>query len=282
MLSPEVLLRWGTATHVGRVRTENQDTFLAQPPVFVVADGMGGHRAGRDAAERVRETFSEQAWHTWVGPVELNAAIELATQRVRALAEPADGTPADGAPGSTVTGVALAWQEGPAWLVFNVGDSRTYLLRGEQLQQITVDHSHRQALVDQGWTPEQARARSGRHVITRAIGGGLRGLPRPDQWLLPTQLGDRVLLCSDGLTLELSDQLITAVLLAHPDPGDAAGELVAAATRSGGRDNVTVVVVDALQVTGGAAPDDTDLEGTVETWAAVEGHDTLPGLGRTV
>lgn len=270
-------VRWGTATDTGTTRTENQDAVLAQPPIFLVADGMGGHRAGRDAAHLVVHTFSRHGWSEWATPGDLSDATAAAQQQVCDL-----GRRLDGAPGSTLTGVGLARSDGqPAWLVFNVGDSRTYLLRQQRLRQVTVDHSHRQALLEQGWTPEQARARSSRHVIIKAIGGGLRGVPHPDQWLLPAQAGDRLLVCSDGLTSELSDQLVTAMLLAHEDPADAARELVAAAVRSGGRDNVTVIVLDAVRVVGAAGDHDDATDSTVKTWPNAEDDDTVPGLERT-
>lgn len=276
MLNPTLEVRWGTATHTGRTRAENQDAVLAHPPVFVVADGMGGHQAGRDAAELVAETFAEHPWGSWATPADLAAAVAAAQQRVAEL-----GRRLDGAPGSTLTGVGLALHGEPSWLVFNVGDSRTYLLRHQHLSQVTVDHSHRQALVEQGWTPEQARARSSRNIIIKAIGGGLRGIPRADQWLLPARTGDRLLICSDGLTSELSDQLVTAVLMAHADPTDAARELVAAAVRGGGRDNVTVIVLDAVRVVGGDH-DDEEPDHTIETLTTAEDDDTVPGLERTV
>lgn len=276
MLSPTLEVRWGTATHTGMTREENQDAVLARPPIFVVADGMGGHQAGRDAAELVTDAFARYPWGNWATPADLAAAVAAAQEQVSDL-----GRRLDGAPGSTLTGVGLALHDQPAWLVFNVGDSRTYLLRQQQLRQVTVDHSHRQALVEQGWTPEQARARSSANVIIKAIGAGLRGTPQADQWLLPARTADRLLICSDGLTGELSDQLITALLLAYPDPTDAARELVAAAVRGGGRDNVTVIVLDAVRVVGANGQDE-EPDHTIETLANAEDDDTIPGLERTV
>lgn len=278
MLTPTLEVRWGTATDVGMTRAENQDAVLAHPPVFLVADGMGGHQAGRDAAHLVTETFASHAWEEWAAPADLLEATATAHGRVGEL-----GRRLDASPGSTLTGVGLARvEDAPSWLVFNVGDSRTYLLRSQRLTQVTVDHSHRQALVEQGWTPEQARAKSSRNVIIKAIGGGLRAVPRPDQWVLPARGGDRLLICSDGLTSELSDQLITAVLLAYPDPADAARELVAAAVRGGGRDNVTVIVLDAVRVVGAAGDLDEASDGTVRTLMNAEDEDTVPGLERTM
>lgn len=228
-------IRAGATTHPGAVREENQDAFLVRAPVFVVADGMGGHRAGRAAAHGVVEAFRQAAWGDVVDPGLLAAVILDAAGRVRGLAGEGEA-----APGSTVTGAALADHDGvPSWLVFNIGDSRTYLLRGESLQQVTVDHAENQG-----------------HVITRAIGAGLLRTPPADQWLVPAAVADRVLICSDGLTDELSDPLIAALLLTNHDPAVAADELVRAAVRSGGRDNVTAVVIDALTVRGTSLVED--------------------------
>ncbi len=257
-MSDDFAIRSGAATHAGRQRAENQDAFLAGPPVFLVADGMGGHADGRIAAELVARTFADAAWSDPVTPYDLQVATATADRAVRGLAS------GGRAPGSTVTGAALSAQDGaPAWLVFNLGDSRGYLLRDGSLEQVTVDHSQQQALLDAGAPADEGPGE--RHVITRAIGAGLRDDAGPDQWLVPATTGDRLLLCSDGLTGELTDALITAILLQHHDPAAAAGALVDAALRSGARDNVTALVVDALAVRRTASP---------AGWSA-EHHDTL-------
>ncbi|NYG59099.1 protein phosphatase [Nocardioides daedukensis] len=239
----------GAASDVGAVREENQDAYLVRDPVFLVADGMGGHRDGRLAADLVVAAFRDAPWSRWATPQVLGAAVAAAGQEVRALA-PGDGRAAGvGAPGATVSGVALADHDGvPSWLVFNIGDSRTYLLRGETLSQVSVDHSELQGLIEQGLSTAEAELHGDAHAITKAIGAGLHSTPDPDQWLVPARVGDRILICSDGLTGELSDPLITALLMAYEDAGAAAEELVAAAVRSGGRDNVTAVVIDAVTV----------------------------------
>lgn len=257
-MTDDFAVRWGAATHAGRQRPENQDAHLARPPVFLVADGMGGHANGRAAADTVVRAFAEATWPARVTPYDLQVATAAADRAVRDLA----GT--GRAPGSTVTGAAIAEQGGePAWLVFNLGDSRGYLLRDGVLAQVTVDHSHEQALIDAG-APVDA-ATTSPHAITRAIGAGLSVDGGPDQWLVPAVTGDRLLLCSDGLTGEVTDALITAILLQHDDPAAAADALVEAALRGGARDNVTAVVVDALVVRRAAGP---------AAWRA-EHHDTL-------
>lgn len=276
MTEPAFEVRWGAATDAGVRRSENQDASLVQPPVFVVADGMGGHQAGRDAADLVVRAFRETSWAPWVTPQALNQATATADLLVRELADQVGG-----APGSTLSGVGLACHDGsPSWLVFNIGDSRTYLLRGDVLERITVDHSQLQALLDQGLDEAAARERARSNVITRAIGGGLRDAPQPDQWLVPAAPDDRILICSDGLTGELSDPLVTALLLAHKSPLEAARELVEAAVRSGGRDNVTAVVVDATVVVGRPLPGhDDDPEDTVDSaGGGALDDDTRPDL----
>lgn len=243
--STEPALTWAGRSHPGRVRRENEDSWLAEAPLFVVADGMGGHGNGREAADAVIGAMRGGSWAAPVTWPEIEARLQVAATTVRALAERCDGTP-----GTTVTGVAVSEDEGrTAWLVFNIGDSRTYRYRDGDLAQLTVDHSRYQELLDEGWDADDAAARSPRNVITRAVGGGLTELPPADVWLLPAVAGDRILLCSDGLTNELTDAEISRVLLAHPDAALAAEQLVAAAVEAGGRDNVTVVLVDNLGAT---------------------------------
>src|SRR3546814_3423867 len=130
----------GAASDVGMVREENQDACLVRDPVFLVADGMGGHRDGRLAADLVVAAFRDAPWSRWATPQVLGAAVAAASQEVRALAPDAGRAAgrAAGAPGATLSGVALANHDGvPSWLVFNIGDSRTYLLRGETLSQVS-------------------------------------------------------------------------------------------------------------------------------------------------
>jgi len=238
----------GVATDRGRRRQTNEDSYLATAPVCVVADGMGGHVGGAAASRAVVTAFASLTDLTWVSPADLVRAVAAATSAISALA-----TPGGPAPGSTLSGVALAHQDGqPCWLVFNVGDSRTYRLAEGELQQLTVDHSVVQQLLDAGEIDTAtARQHGDRNVITRAIGGGQAGPPSLDQWLLLAAPGDRILLCSDGLHGEVTDQLIAATLLASPDPAEAARRLVDAALSAGGRDNVTVVVVDAVRIVSG-------------------------------
>jgi PPM family protein phosphatase len=226
----------GAATSVGRVRHVNEDSYLANPPLFVVADGMGGHGSG-DLASRI--AVEEMRACVPLRPLFAEAvltALEHANQHIIER-------DAASRMGTTVTGLAaLETAGGDDLMVFNVGDSRVYRLAGNRLEQLTVDHSEVQEMVLAGViTREQARTHPRRNVVTRALGSESGLLP--DYWLRPAIVGDRYLICSDGLFSELPDDVIAA-LLAVGTPQRAAETLVAAANDAGGRDNVTAIVVD--------------------------------------
>ncbi|RIJ77486.1 serine/threonine-protein phosphatase [Nakamurella silvestris] len=225
---------WGTATDVGRVRAVNEDALLAQPPVFLVADGMGGHAAGDVASAIVVEEFSTVMPDQVVTSGWILERFDRADLRIR---EGQGG-------GTTVAGVALIEQDGrPYWLIFNIGDSRVYHGQGGRIIQKSVDHSVVQELIESGdITSEGARFHPQRHVITRAV--GLAAGPEPDFWLLPAAAGDRLMMCSDGLTSEIDDVEIARLAGGEAEPCTIAQNLVDAAVDAGGRDNVTVVVVD--------------------------------------
>jgi protein phosphatase len=152
-----------------------------------------------------------------------------------------------------VTGAALASVGGaPHWLIFNIGDSRVYRLSGGMLEQLTVDHSVVQELVDSGRiSREEADVHPQGNVITRAV--GFHDAPVPDYRVVPVEVGSRIVVCSDGLTKELTTHGIRHFLMSHPAAADAAGALVEAALDNGGRDNVTVIVLDVLDLQ--ATPD---------------------------
>jgi len=226
----------GAATSVGRVRQVNEDRFLAVPPLFVVADGMGGHGSG-DVASTI--AIEEMCACAALRPLFTEAVLTALEQANRHIIERDEATRM----GTTVTGLAgLETAGGDHLMVFNIGDSRVYRLAGHRLEQLTVDHSEVQELVLAGViTREQARTHPRRNVVTRALGSQSGMLP--DHWLLPAVTGDRYLICSDGLFSELPDDVILP-LLAAGVPQQAAEALVAAACNAGGHDNVTVVVVD--------------------------------------
>lgn len=241
------LLSWGACTDRGLRRRLNEDSFLADTSIFVVADGMGGHAAGDLASAAAVEALRGLASSDVVEVEAVQEALTAAQAGVRQI----DG--GERGAGTTLAGVVAVEQDGtPYWLVVNVGDSRTYQLSGGHLEQVSVDHSEVQELVDTGAiTRAEAATHPRRHVVTRAFGS--EPAPRADLWFVPRVAGDRLLVCSDGLTTELADETIAEVLLAHPSPQEAAERLVRCAVDTGGRDNVTAVVVD---VAGGDEPED--------------------------
>jgi len=259
------------ATDVGRHRPVNEDSILAECPVFVVADGMGGYDAGDRASQAVVAAF--RAVLCAGDPVELGAirvALSAADEGVAAVAAQTER----GA-GSTLTGVVLLEREGePYWLIINVGDSRVYRHMGAELEQLTVDHSLAQELVDVGeLTAHSRRDFAERNVITRAIGAADS---RADSWLMPVTTGERILICSDGLHGELPDEEIRALLTMSGRPAAAALSLIDAALRAGGHDNISVIVLDV--VAGGAVspPDRTGASQSAPLISEDEEGDTVP------
>ncbi|MFI2103628.1 PP2C family protein-serine/threonine phosphatase [Isoptericola sp. NPDC019693] len=237
-------LLWGATTHQGARRKLNEDSYLAGGPVFFVADGMGGHDAGEVASASAVAALRPLVGSEVVGVDDVRCRVRLAHDTVRAI----ETSPGRGA-GTTLTGVALTHQGGePYWLVVNLGDSRTYRLADGELEQVSVDHSEVQEMVDAGaLTREEAATHPRRHVVTRALGAPED--PEADFWFLPVHAGDRLLVCSDGLTTEVGDPRIAQILLVEPDPQVAADRLVREALAAGGRDNITVIVVDATGLT---------------------------------
>lgn len=238
-----MIISSAAATHTGLRRSLNEDAYLAHAPLFLVADGMGGHEAGERASAAVVTEFQRLVGRDALTLDDVRFAVNVSRGAVEALA--ADG--AAGA-GTTVSGVVVASVGGMGyWLALNIGDSRTYRYSGGELEQITVDHSVVQELIDSGeLTVEEARTDPRRNIITRAIGGGSIG--EADYWLFPAEVGDRMLVCSDGLTSEVDDRRIREVLAQESDPRRAAHLLTAEAMDAGGRDNITVIVVDAVSV----------------------------------
>ena len=234
-------LRAGAATDVGRVRQINEDRFLADEPLFAVADGVGGHQAGEVAAQTsvdtLREAFTE---HTAEGLVD---AVLAANEAVWQLAQ---SNSEKRGMGTTLTAVALVVEDGEEQLALtNVGDSRAYLLQHGELVQLTEDHSLVEELVRDGRiTREEAQVHPQRSIITRAL--GMEPVIQVDCWKIIPYRGDRLLLCSDGLTNELSNDRIASTLRQVADPQEAARDLVRQARAEGGGDNITVVVIDVV------------------------------------
>jgi protein phosphatase len=228
---------WKTDT--GRRRLRNEDAYVFDPPLFAIADGMGGARAGEVAAGIAAAALRDERLGV-VDEASLESAIAEANRRVweRSVADPATA-----GMGTTVT---VAFVDAPAsQIVFgHVGDSRAYRLRGDVLEQVTTDHSLVAELVESGvLTPEEAERHPQRSAITRAV--GTERAIEVDVFTVPAELDDLVLLCSDGLTDMLSKDEIAGVILgAERDPASAADALVAAANAHGGEDNITVVLFE--------------------------------------
>jgi protein phosphatase len=241
----------GAATVVGQVRTTNEDSHLVLPDLVVVADGMGGHRGGEVASATTVRVVGEQSGG---GTLEdLVAAVQRANRQVH---DDAARDPSLRGMGTTVCAVGLVQHDDVAELaVLNVGDSRVYLLANGRLEQLTEDHSLVETLVREGrLSPEDAEVHPQRNVLTRAL--GVEAAVAVDAWLLRPADGDRLLLCSDGLFNEVAEDRI-AELLAEPDaPEIVARRLCAEADAAGGRDNITVVVLDVSDT--GAAPSPLD------------------------
>ncbi|WP_091453116.1 PP2C family protein-serine/threonine phosphatase [Actinokineospora iranica] len=237
----EPVVRVGAATDVGLVRSVNEDNYLVTGTVFAVADGMGGHAAGDVASGLAVAGLASLGTE---GPVRPDDVRRHVMGLNRDILDAAARNPAQAGMGTTLTGLCLADFAGSAhWVVFNVGDSRVYRFAGGELAQLTVDHSEVAELVASGELSEAEAADDvRRNVVTRALGAGVA--PEPDLLVFPPAAGDRFLLCSDGLTGELDSAAIAAVLAAVADPQAAADQLVRAAVDAGGRDNVTVVIVD--------------------------------------
>lgn len=224
-----------------------------KPPIFAIADGMGGHTAGDLASKAVVEALADLSTLERVEPSDVIEALRHATEFISEHTEEGDN-----GPGTTVTGAAFAAHEDePYFAVFNVGDSRTYALLGERLTRITVDHSVVQELINAGLlAEEEAESHPEANVVTRAIGFGAE--PVPDYFLVPLMPNLRLLSCSDGLTKELHDDQIEEILNEHSDPAKAVDALVNAALDSGGRDNVTAIILEVVQ-----APQIDDIDRTV-------------------
>ncbi len=238
-------------TNRGKVRSLNEDAFLAEFPVFIVADGMGGHEGGETASAAAIAVFQELVGRQDVTAAEIPALVERAQQSVRNLVAQ-DGSLLGA--GCTLSGVvAVRNPEGaPQWLVLNVGDSRVYLHYEKQLQQLTKDHSLVQEMLDagalDGLTTHQYPPRN---IITRAIGGDDF---TADYWVLPIKPGERILVCSDGLTGEVSDAEIEAALSQEGPVEAPAASLIDSALAAGGRDNITLIIVEVEGAPDGARP----------------------------
>lgn len=240
-----LVLSWGAATDTGYKRAHNEDSLLAMPPIFAVADGMGGHSAGDIASAAVVSRLAEAMKASFTEVAAIENGLREATGDI-ALAADVKRLGV----GTTVTGAALTLHAGkPYWTVFNVGDSRVYMFERNELTQVSVDHSVVQEMVDAGvLRAEDAESHPDSNVITRAVGFNVDAVP--DYWMLPLRKGLRLLLCSDGLTKEVDFERIHLHLAAALSASETAQALVDAALASGGRDNITTIVVDVVECSG--------------------------------
>lgn len=238
-------LRVGARSDVGRVRKGNEDSYTAKDPLYAVADGMGGHQGGEVASSMALEVLG-----TGDGTLE-----ELVRKANGAVYERAAGDPGLSGMGTTLTALRA---DGEVFRLAHVGDSRAYVLRDGTLQRLTKDHTVVERLVEDGrLTPEEAEIHPQRSILTRAL--GVDDTLQVDQGAVEPRRGDRLLLCSDGLTGMIDEEAITRILTENADPQAAADALVAAANEAGGQDNITAVVIDVL---------DTEKPGPASTPAA--------------
>jgi PPM family protein phosphatase len=237
------VLRSGSATDVGRRRRVNEDLPLEATNLFAVADGMGGHVGGevaaRVAVDALLEGFTREP---------TTGGLEDAFARAnRAVWQESQEHSELRGMGTTLTAMALVGgADGRDVLALaNVGDSRAYVFSGGQVVQVTADHSLAEERMRQGeMTEAEAAVHPQRHILTRAL--GVYADVEADMWELQLRSGDRVVLCSDGLSNELELGDMAGILSEVPDPGEAARQLVHAANEHGGSDNITAVVIDIL------------------------------------
>jgi protein phosphatase len=226
-------------TDVGRQRNANEDAVFEQhgTPLFVVADGMGGARAGEVASKNAVEELSRLGGEGPVSEKDLAAVVEQANRRIHDLSRQDESL---AGMGTTVTAVSVAERE---IAIAHVGDSRAYRLRDGELERLTHDHSLVDEMVRAGkLTPEEAEVHPQRSIITRALG------PEPnvevERMTYPARAGDVYLICSDGLTTMVSEDALAAVLRGRGSLKQAGTDLVRAANEAGGRDNITVVLFE--------------------------------------
>ena len=271
-------LRWGGATHVGRVRTLNEDHFVARPDenLWVVADGMGGHNGGEIASEIASTTVGQAFVHR-----SIDGLVEAVTAANSAVYDAGVDDPELSGMGTTVVALAVVDHEAAEVLaIANVGDSRCYRYAEGELDQVTTDHSLVAEMVREGsLSPEEAAVHPQRNIVTRVL--GVHDAVPVDVFAVDPYPGDRYLLCSDGLFNEVPERGIAGVLRAIDDPNEAAEELVHLAVDGGGRDNVTVVVVDVVEDGGRAADASAALAGEALGGSPLTGPEPSPAYAGT-
>lgn len=234
-------LVWAGVTHAGHTRPTNQDAYLTAPPVFAVADGLGGHTGGEVASALAMRAFESLRG---VSGVDADDVARVAAGASADMAADVRDHPDRTGMATTLSALVVSGlPHRPHVLVVNVGDSRVYRLREGHLVQLTVDHSEVQDLVTRGYlAPEAAAQYPRRHVVTRV----LTDVPdrSPDVRPLAVQAGDRYLLCTDGLHGSVSAGMLGRVLSAGSDLESSVAALLGSALAAGGHDNITAVVLD--------------------------------------
>ena len=260
---------WKTDT--GRQRRDNEDNAFVRAPLFVVADGMGGAQAGEVASQLAVEEFHEALPDDGSAEERLINRIRAANRRIYDLSRTQHE---HAGMGTTLT---AAYLDDDHLAVAHVGDSRAYIFRDGELTRLTQDHSLVEELVRQGkLTQEQAAEHPQRSIITRAL--GIEGDVEVDTWSYPMRAGDVVLLCSDGLTSMIGEELIGQILNGESSLDRAADQLIAAANDAGGRDNITVVLFRLEDVGGASADvDEPTVVGMEPVRAPDEGRDAHAG-----
>jgi protein phosphatase len=254
------------ATDIGQVREGNEDAYLVLPPLFAVADGMGGHRGGEVASNLALQTI-QSLFESREG--ELTEQVERAN---RAVFERSQVDREVAGMGTTLTAALV---EGARARLAHVGDSRAYLLRAGELHLLTEDHTLVHRMVQEGEiTPAEAETHPHRSILTRAL--GVEDVLQVDEGEVELVVGDRLLLCTDGLTAMVSEREIRAVLADTPDPHEAVERLVRAANEAGGIDNITVVLLEVADDRPSAAADRGSGQTGVSAPERPPGHDTVP------
>ncbi len=234
---------WGAATHVGMLRQQNEDAFIAQDDLFVVADGMGGHNAGEVASALAIDSMKRAAVGGFSSQESVVAGVNAANAAIHAASGGQSDQRGMGTTLAAVIPLPAHGDEPQRMVVTNVGDSRVYLWRAGELKQVSVDHSYVQELLSEGLvTAEEARVHPRRNIVTRAL--GIEGDVNADVWVVPMLVGDRYVVCSDGLVDEVDDAELAGIVGGNHSAQTVAQQLVDAANSNGGRDNITVVVVD--------------------------------------
>jgi protein phosphatase len=254
-------------TDVGLQRRGNEDSSLVHEPLFVVADGMGGARAGEVASQLAIDAFVEGLPADGTPEERLSIVVQRANREIHMRSQ------SDAERAGMGTTVTAAYLDGDALALAHVGDSRAYLLRGGELLRLTEDHSLVEELLRGGkLTEEEAQEHPQRSVITRAL--GIEPIVEVDTWTYPLRPADIVLLCSDGLTSMISELQVREAIVQSPGLQSAADRLVAEANAAGGRDNITVVLFRVEDAAREAA------EGDPESDQATTISRAVPGAGR--